>query len=98
MSNKDVYNSAEMEYDLGYKHGREERFNVVYYDIDDLDEAELERTHEQLQAENIDNLIYLPKGSSLKTFNIEQLTQVRDQFVSYINRLIGDKPYENLKG
>ena len=51
-----------------------------------------------LQSENIDNLIYLPKGSSLKTFTIEQLKQVRDQFVDYVNSLIGDKLYEDLEG
>ena len=51
-----------------------------------------------LQSENIDNLIYLPKGSSLKTFTIEQLREVRDQFVDYVNSLIGDKVYENLEG
>ena len=70
---------------------------MVYYDINDSNLAELEHIY-TLQSENIDNLIYLPKGSSLKTFTIEQLKQVRDQFVDYVNSLIGDKLYEDLEG
>lgn len=97
MSNKEVFSSTETAYDLGYKRGKEERFHVVYYDVSDLDLAGLEHMY-TLQAENIDNLIYLPKGSSLKTFTIEQLKQVRDQFVDYVNSLIGDKLYEDLEG
>ena len=97
MSNKEVFSSTETAYDLGYKRGKKERFHVVYYDINDSNLAELEHIY-TLQAENIDNLIYLPKGSSLKTFTIEQLTQVRDQFVDYVNSLIGDKLYEDLEG
>ena len=97
MSNREVFSSTEMAYDLGYKRGKDERFHVVYYDINDLNMAELEHMY-ALQSENIDNLIYLPKGSSLKTFTIEQLKQIRDQFVDYVNSLIGDKLYENLEG
>lgn len=97
MSNKEIFSSTEAAYDLGYKRGKEEHFHVVYYDINDLDLAGLEHMY-TLQAENIDNLIYLPKGSSLKTFTIEQLKQIRDQFVDYVNNLIGDKLYENLEG
>ena len=97
MSNKEVFSSTEAAYDLGYKRGKEERFHVVYYDINDSNLAELEHIY-TLQSENIDNLIYLPKGSSLKTFTIEQLKQIRDQFVDYVNSLIGDKLYENLEG
>ena len=97
MSNKEVFSSTETAYDLGYKRGKEEQFHVVYYDINDSNLAELEHIY-TLQAENIDNLIYLPKGSSLKTFTIEQLKQVRDQFVDYVNSLIGDKLYEDLEG
>ena len=97
MSNKEVFSSTEVAYDLGYKRGKNEHFNVVYYDINDLDLAGLEHMY-TLQAENIDNLIYLPKGSSLKTFTIEQLKQVRDQCVEYVNSLIGDKLYEDLEG
>ena len=97
MSNKEVFSSTEMAYDLGYKRGKEEQFHVVYYDINDSNLAELEHIY-TLQSENIDNLIYLPKGSSLKTFTIEQLKQVRDQFVDYVNSLIGDKLYEDLEG
>ena len=97
MSNKEVFSSTEMAYDLGYKRGKEERFHVVYYDINDSNLAELEHIY-TLQSENIDNLIYLPKGSSLKTFTIEQLKQIRDQFVDYVNSLIGDKLYEDLEG
>ena len=97
MSNKEVFSSTETAYDLGYKKGKEEWFYVVYYDVSDLDLAGLEHMY-TLQAENIDNLIYLPKGSSLKTFTIEQLKQVRDQFVDYVNSLIGDKLYEDLEG
>ena len=97
MSNKEVFSSTETAYDLGYKKGKEERFHVVYYDINDSNLAELEHIY-TLQSENIDNLIYLPKGSSLKTFTIEQLKQVRDQFVDYVNSLIGDKLYEDLEG
>ena len=96
MSNKEVFSSTETAYDLGYKRGKDERFHVVYYDINDLNMAELEHMY-ALQSENIDNLIYLPKGSSLKTFTIEQLKQVRDQFVDYVNSLIGDKLYEDLE-
>lgn len=97
MSNKEIFSSAETAYDLGYKRGKEERFHVVYYDINDLSLSALEHMY-TLQSENIDNLIYLPKGSSLKTFTIEQLREVRDQFVDYVNSLIGDKVYENLEG
>ena len=97
MSNKEVFSSTETAYDLGYKRGKEEQFHVVYYDINDSKLAELEHIY-TLQSENIDNLIYLPKGSSLKTFTIEQLKQVRDQFVDYVNSLIGDKLYEDLEG
>ena len=97
MSNKEVFSSTETAYDLGYKRGKDERFHVVYYDINDSNLAELEHIY-TLQSENIDNLIYLPKGSSLKTFTIEQLKQVRDQFVDYVNSLIGDKLYEDLEG
>lgn len=97
MSNKEIFSSAETAYDLGYKRGKEERFHIVYYDINDLSLAALEHMY-ALQSENIDNLIYLPKGSSLKTFTIEQLREVRDQFVDYVNSLIGDKVYENLEG
>ena len=97
MSNKEIFSSAEAAYDLGYKRGKEERFHVVYYDINDSNLAELEHIY-TLQSENIDNLIYLPKGSSLKTFTIEQLKQIRDQFVDYVNSLIGDKLYEDLEG
>lgn len=97
MSNREVFSSTETAYDLGYKRGKNERFHVVYYDINDLNMAELEHMY-ALQSENIDNLIYLPKGSSLKTFTIEQLKQVRDQFVDYVNSLIGDKLYEDLEG
>ena len=97
MSNKEIFSSTEAAYDLGYKRGKEERFHVVYYDINDSNLAELEHIY-TLQAENIDNLIYLPKGSSLKTFSIEQLKQIRDQFVDYVNNLIGDKLYEDLEG
>ena len=97
MSNKEVFSSTETAYDLGYKRGKEERFHVVYYDINDSNLAELEHIY-TLQSENIDNLIYLPKGSSLKTFTIEQLKQIRDQFVDYVNSLIGDKLYEDLEG
>ena len=97
MSNREVFSSTEIAYDLGYKRGKDERFHVVYYDINDLNMAELEHMY-ALQSENIDNLIYLPKGSSLKTFTIEQLKQVRDQFVDYVNSLIGDKLYEDLEG
>lgn len=97
MSNKEVFSSTETAYDLGYKRGKEEQFHVVYYDINDSNLAELEHIY-TLQSENIDNLIYLPKGSSLKTFTIEQLKQVRDQFVDYVNSLIGDKLYEDLEG
>ena len=97
MSSKEVFSSTEAAYDLGYKRGKEERFHVVYYDINDSNLAELEHIY-TLQAENIDNLIYLPKGSSLKTFTIEHLKQIRDQFVDYVNNLIGDKLYENLEG
>ena len=97
MSNKEVFSSTETAYDLGYKRGKEEQFHVVYYDINDSNLAELEHIY-TLQAENIDNLIYLPKGSSLKTFTREQLKQVRDQFVDYVNSLIGDKLYEDLEG
>ena len=97
MSNKEVFSSTETAYDVGYKRGKEERFHVVYYDINDSNLAELEHIY-TLQSENIDNLIYLPKGSSLKTFTIEQLKQVRDQFVDYVNSLIGDKLYEDLEG
>lgn len=96
MSNKEVFSSTETAYDLGYKREKDERFHVVYYDINDLNMAELEHMY-ALQSENIDNLIYLPKGSSLKTFTIEQLKQVRDQFVDYVNSLIGDKLYEDLE-
>ena len=35
MSNKEVFSSTEAAYDLGYKRGKNERFNVVYYDIND---------------------------------------------------------------
>ena len=94
---KDIYSSTDTAYELGYKRGKEESFHIVYYDINDLSLAELERMY-TLQAENIDNLIYLPKGSSLKTFNIRQLKQVRDQFVDYINYLIGEKSHEDLEG
>ena len=97
MSSKEIFSSTETAYDLGYKKGNEERFHVVYYDINDSNLAELEHIY-TLQSENIDNLIYLPKGSSLKTFTIEQLKQVRDQFVDYVNSLIGDKLYEDLEG
>ena len=97
MSDKEVFSSTETAYDLGYKRGKEERFHVVYYDINDSNLAELEHIY-TLQSENIDNLIYLPKGSSLKTFTIEQLKQIRDQFVDYVNSLIGDKLYEDLEG
>ena len=97
MSNKEVFSSTETAYDLGYKRGKEERFHVGYYDINDSNLTELEHIY-TLQAENIDNLIYLPKGSSLKTFTIEQLKQIRDQFVDYVNSLIGDKLYEDLEG
>lgn len=97
MSNKEIFSSTETAYDLGYKRGKEERFHIVYYDINDLSLAALEHMY-TLQSENIDNLIYLPKGSSLKTFTIEQLEKVRDQFVDYVNSLIGDKVYENLEG
>lgn len=97
MSSKEIFSSTEAAYDLGYKRGKEERFHVVYYDINDSNLAELEHIY-TLQSENIDNLIYLPKGSSLKTFTIEQLKQVRDQFVDYVNSLIGDKLYEDLEG
>ena len=97
MNNKESLNSIEAAYDLGYKRGKDERVHVVYYDVNDLDIAGLEHMY-TLQAENIDNLIYLPKGSSLKTFTIEQLREVRDQFVDYVNSLIGDKVYENLEG
>ena len=97
MSSKEVFSSTEAAYDLGYKRGKEERFHVVYYDINDSNLAELEHIY-TLQSENIDNLIYLPKGSSLKTFTIEQLKQIRDQFVDYVNSLIGDKLYEDLEG
>ena len=97
MSNKEIFSSTEEAYNLGYKRGKEERFHVVYYDINDSNLAELEHIY-TLQAENIDNLIYLPKGSSLKTFTIEQLKQIRDQFVDYVNSLIGDKLYEDLEG
>ena len=97
MSNKEVFSSTETAYDLGYKRGKEEQFHVVYYDINDSNLAELEHIY-TLQSENIDNLIYLPKGSSLKTFTIEQLKQIRDQFVDYVNSLIGDKLYEDLEG
>ena len=97
MSNKEVFSSTETAYELGYKRGKDERFHVVYYDINDSNLAELEHIY-TLQSENIDNLIYLPKGSSLKTFTIEQLKQVRDQFVDYVNSLIGDKLYEDLEG
>lgn len=97
MSNREVFSSTETAYDLGYKRGKDERFHVVYYDINDLNMAELEHMY-ALQSENIDNLIYLPKGSSLKTFTIEQLKQIRDQFVDYVNSLIGDKLYEDLEG
>ena len=97
MSNREVFSSTETAYDLGYKRGKDERFHAVYYDINDLNMAELEHMY-ALQSENIDNLIYLPKGSSLKTFTIEQLKQVRDQFVDYVNSLIGDKLYEDLEG
>lgn len=97
MSSKEIFSSTEAAYDLGYKRGKEERFHVVYYDIDDLSLSGLEHIY-TLQAENIDNLIYLPKGSSLKTFTIEQLKQIRDQFVDYVNSLIGDKLHENLEG
>lgn len=97
MSSKEVFSSTEAAYDLGYKRGKEERFHVVYYDINDSNLAELEHIY-TLQSENIDNLIYLPKGSSLKTFSIEQLKQIRDQFVDYVNSLIGDKLYEDLEG
>ena len=97
MSNKEVFSSTETAYDLGYKRGKEEQFHVVYYDINDSNLAKLEHIY-TLQSENIDNLIYLPKGSSLKTFTIEQLKQVRDQFVDYVNSLIGDKLYEDLEG
>ena len=97
MSNKEVFSSTETAYDLGYKRGKEEQFHVVYYDINDSNLAELEHIY-TLQAENINNLIYLPKGSSLKTFTIEQLKQIRDQFVDYVNSLIGDKLYEDLEG
>jgi hypothetical protein len=97
MSNREVFSSTETAYDLGYKRGKDERFHVVYYDINDLNMAELEHMY-ALQSENIDNLIYLPKGSSLKTFTIEQLKQVRDQFVDYVNSLIGDKLHEDLEG
>ena len=97
MNNKEVFSSTEMAYDLGYKRGKDERIHVVYYDANDLNTAGLEHIY-TLQAENIDNLIYLPKGSSLKTFTIEQLRQVRDQFVDYVNSLIGDKLHENLEG
>lgn len=97
MSNKEVFSSTETAYELGYKRGKDERFHVVYYDINDSNLAELEHIY-TLQSENIDNLIYLPKGSSLKTFTIEQLKQIRDQFVDYVNSLIGDKLYEDLEG
>lgn len=97
MNNREVFSSTETAYDLGYKRGKDERFHVVYYDINDLNMAELEHMY-ALQSENIDNLIYLPKGSSLKTFTIEQLKQVRDQFVDYVNSLIGDKLHEDLEG
>lgn len=97
MSNKEIFSSTETAYDLGYKRGKEERFHIVYYDINDLSLAALEHMY-TLQSENIDNLIYLPKGSSLKTFTIEQLREVRDRFVDYVNSLIGDKVYENLEG
>ena len=97
MSSKEIFSSTEAAYDLGYKRGKEERFHIVYYDINDSNLAELEHIY-TLQSENIDNLIYLPKGSSLKTFTIEQLKQIRDQFVDYVNSLIGDKLYEDLEG
>lgn len=96
MSDKEVFSSTETAYNLGYKRGKEERFNVVYYDINDLDLKSLEYMY-TLQAENIENLIYLPNGSSLKTFTIKQLKSVRDQFVDYVNSLIGDKLYEDLE-
>lgn len=66
MSNKEIFSSTETAYELGYKRGKEERFHIVYYDINDLSLAALEHIY-TLQSENIDNLIYLPKGSSLKT-------------------------------
>ena len=97
MSSKEIFSSTEAAYDLGYKRGKEERFHIVYYDINDLSLSGLEHIY-TLQSENIDNLIYLPKGSSLKTFTIEQLKQTRDQFVDYVNSLIGDKLYEDLEG
>lgn len=97
MSNKEIFSSTETAYDLGYKRGKEERFHIDYYDINDLSLAALKHMY-TLQSENIDNLIYLPNGSSLKTFTIEQLREVRDQFVDYVNSLIGDKVYENLEG
>ena len=61
MSSKEIFSSTEAAYDLGYKRGKEERFHVVYYDINDSNLAELEHIY-TLQSENIDNLIYLPKG------------------------------------
>lgn len=94
---KDIYSSSDTAYELGYQRGKSERVEVVYYDVDDLNLAALDRLY-TLQAENIDNLIYLPKGSALKTFNITQLRQVRDQFVDYINYLIGEKFHEDLEG
>lgn len=97
MNNKEPLSSIEAAYDLGYKRGKDERIHVVYYDVNDLDIAGLEHIY-TLQAENIDNLIYLPKGSSLKTFTIEQLREVRNQFVDYVSNLIGDKLYEDLEG
>ena len=96
MSDKEVFSSTEAAYNLGYKRGKEERFAIVYYDINDLDLKGLEHMY-TLQAESIENLIYLPNGSSLRTFTIEQLKSVRDQFVGYVNSLIGDKLYEDLE-
>lgn len=94
---KDIYSSTDTAYQLGYQRGKNERIEVVYYDVDDLNLTRLNHLY-TLQAENIDNLIYLPKGSALKTFNIAQLRQVRDQFVDYVNYLIGEKFHEDLEG
>lgn len=67
----------------------EKQIKVVYYD-GDLTPDNLAQLF-TLQAENIDNLIYLPKSSILKTFTVHQLCEVRDQFVDYVDYLIGEK-------
>lgn len=92
----DIYSSYDTAYQLGYKRGQEDQIKIVYYD-NDISTDKLEHIY-TLQAENIDNLIYLPKSCVLKTFSLAQLKEVRDQFYSYVNSIIEEKLSENLEG